>query len=76
MSSNAKLLVIRPGDGNETSGAYFVALSNRHRPSVLVLSRQPIPNLKGTSIEGVTKGGYTIQDCDGKPDHYSSRNWI
>jgi transketolase len=28
-----------------------------------------MPNLKGTSIEGVEKGGYTIQDAPGgKPD--------
>jgi len=56
------MLVVRPADGNETSGAYAVALEHRHTPSVIVLTRQAVPNLKGTSIEGVYKGAYTIQD--------------
>lgn len=62
------LLVIRPADGNETSGAYKVAIQNRTRPSILALSRQNLPNLAGTSIEGVTKGGYILSDSDGTPD--------
>jgi len=56
------MLVLRPADGNETSGAYAVALEKRHTPSVLALSRQVVPNLKGTSIEGVYKGAYVIHD--------------
>jgi len=62
------IFLIRPADGNETSGAYAVALEHRHTPSVLCLSRQGVPSLKGTSIEGVYKGAYTISDAeDGKP---------
>ena len=38
------------------------------RPSVLALSRQKMPNLAGTSIEGVCKGGYTVYGGEGKPD--------
>ena len=34
------MLVFRPGDGNETSGAYKLAIQNRKRPSALCLSRQ------------------------------------
>jgi len=54
------ILLIRPADGNETSGAYAAAIENRHRPSVLALSRQAVPNLAGTSIDGVFKGAYVI----------------
>jgi transketolase len=62
------ILLIRPADGNEVSGAYAVAIESRHRPSVLCLSRQTLPNLKGTSIDGVYKGAYVISDPeDGKP---------
>jgi len=62
------ILLIRPADGNETSGAYLVAIENRHRPSVLCLCRQAVPNLKGSSIEGVKKGAYVLQDpTEGKP---------
>jgi transketolase len=62
------LLVMRPGDGNETSGAYKVAVSEKKRPTLLALSRQNLPNLAGTSIEGVAKGAYIITDCEGTPD--------
>lgn len=64
------ILMLRPADGNETAGAYRVAVLNRKRPSVLALSRQKLPNLPGTSIEGVEKGGYTISDnsTGNKPD--------
>ncbi|CAL5036526.1 unnamed protein product [Urochloa decumbens] len=64
------ILMLRPADGNETAGAYKVAVVNRKRPSVLALSRQKLPNLPGTSIEGVEKGGYTISDnsTGNKPD--------
>ena len=34
------MLVFRPGDGNETSGAYKVAIQNRKRPGALCLSRR------------------------------------
>jgi transketolase len=62
------LLVFRPADGNETSGAYKVAIENRKRPSVLALSRQNLPNLVGSSIEGVAKGGYILTDDGDTPD--------
>jgi len=64
------ILMLRPADGNETAGAYKVAVLNRKRPSILALSRQKLPHLPGTSIEGVAKGGYTISDnsTGNKPD--------
>jgi transketolase len=55
-------LMLRPADGNETSGAYAVAIENRATPSIIALSRQAVPNLKGTSIEGVYKGAYVVND--------------
>jgi transketolase len=62
------IMLFRPADGNEVSGAYLQAIESRHRPSVICLSRQAVPNLKGTSIEGVSKGAYVIQDSETKPD--------
>ncbi|CAI0383276.1 unnamed protein product [Linum tenue] len=64
------VLMLRPADGNETSGAYRVAILNKKRPSVLALSRQKVPLIAGTSIEGVEKGGYIVSDnsSDNKPD--------
>jgi transketolase len=62
------LIVIRPADGTETSGAYKVAVEHRKTPTLMAFSRQGLPNLPGSSIEGVAKGAYVIDDCDGTPD--------
>lgn len=40
----------------------------RRRPSTLVFSRQGMPNMDTTSVEGVAKGAYTVHDCEGTPD--------
>ncbi|MFM9111236.1 MAG: transketolase, partial [Prochlorococcaceae cyanobacterium] len=62
------MLVIRPGDGNETMGAYQVAVTNRKRPTVLALSRQAMVNQAGSSPAAVAKGGYILDDSTGTPD--------
>ncbi len=62
------MLVFRPGDGNETSGAYKIAIENRKRPSSLCLSRQGMPNQANSSIEKVALGGYVLEDCEGTPE--------
>ncbi len=62
------MLVFRPGDGNETSGAYKLAINNRKRPSSLCLSRQGMPNQVNSSIEKVALGGYILEDCAGTPE--------
>ena len=54
------LMVFRPADGNETSGAYKVAIETKKTPSLMALTRQGLPNLAGSSIEGVAKGGYVV----------------
>ncbi|KAI9189636.1 Transketolase [Blastocladiella emersonii ATCC 22665] len=56
-------LVFRPADGNEVSGAYLAALRATKSPSVLALSRQNVPHLQGSSIEGVLKGGYVLEEA-------------
>ena len=62
--------MFRPADGNETAGAYKIAVIKRKTPSILALSRQKLPQLPGTSIEGVEKGAYIISDnsSGNKPD--------
>ncbi|MEH1896940.1 MAG: transketolase [Nostoc sp.] len=64
------LTVFRPADGNETSGAYKIAIekAKQNAPSLLALTRQNVPNLAGTSIEKVAKGGYTVVDSEGTPE--------
>lgn len=60
--STPNMMTFRPADGNEVSGTYLVALENQHRPSVIALSRQGLPQLEGSSMEAVRKGGYILQD--------------
>ena len=62
------MLVFRPGDANETSGAYKLAIQNRKRPSALCLSRQGMANQANSSIDKVALGGYVLEDCAGTPD--------
>ena len=67
-----QLIVIRPADGNETSGAYKIAVekakASHPQPTLLALSRQGLPNLAGSSIDAVAKGAYVVSDSDGTPD--------
>jgi transketolase len=64
--------VLRPGDANEVTEAWKIAVQNTHGPVLLVLSRQAMPTLdrsKYGSAAGVAKGGYVLADAPGgKPD--------
>jgi len=66
------MTVIRPGDANEVTEAYKVAIQQLHGPTTLVFSRQAMPTLDRTkyaSAAGVAKGGYVLLDAEGgKPD--------
>jgi transketolase len=62
------LLVFRPADGTETSGAYKIAIERRNQPSLLAMSRQALPQLEGSSIEGVARGAYILSGSDDLPD--------
>ena len=59
------LCVLRPADANETAAAWRCALDG-HGPTALILSRQNLPVLAGTSTEGVRSGGYVLDDADGE----------
>ncbi|TVQ20786.1 MAG: transketolase [Leptolyngbya sp. DLM2.Bin15] len=62
------LIVMRPADGNEVSGAYKVAVEKQDGPTLIAFSRQNLPNLVGSSIDSVAKGAYVLSDSDGTPD--------
>ncbi len=73
LRSIPNLVVIRPADANETSGAWKVALESKDRPVALALTRQNLPVLDQTkypsALEGVAKGAYILSDPeDGSPD--------
>jgi transketolase len=52
------MMVWRPADGNETSAAYYMALTAKGTPSILALTRQNLPHLEASSLENAIKGGY------------------
>lgn len=56
------LYVFRPCDQTETSGSWVAAIEHKHSPSVLCLTRQNTVPQPTSSIEGVKKGGYILQD--------------
>jgi transketolase len=48
------------------SGAYAAALEF-HGPTVLALTRQALPHLAGSSIDGCLKGAYTVAEVGAQP---------
>lgn len=60
--------VIRPADANETAFAWKTILETTDRPSAIVLTRQGVPTLEGTSAEGVEKGAYVLAGGDEDAD--------
>ena len=63
------LVTLRPADANEVVEAYRYILQLRHKPAVLVLSRQALPTINRTkyaSAAGVGKGAYVLADTSGK----------
>ncbi len=58
-----RLDIVRPADANETAAAWKSVLERREGgPAGIILSRQNLPVLEGTSAEGVDKGGYVLSD--------------
>lgn len=63
------MVVLRPADANETREAWKVAIERRNAPTVLALSRQPVPTLDRTECapaSGVAKGAYILADWGNK----------
>jgi transketolase len=66
-----RLSVVRPADANETAYAWrtILARGNGSGPVGLILTRQGVPVLEGTDLEGVARGGYVLGDeGDDDPD--------
>jgi transketolase len=72
LRSIPRLIVIRPGDANETACAWRVAVETRDRPVALVLTRQDVPTLdraQFAAADGLRRGAYILADApNGKPD--------
>ncbi|MBQ8634034.1 MAG: transketolase [Lachnospiraceae bacterium] len=53
--------VFRPADATETIAAWYSAATSKETPTALVLTRQNLPQLAGSSKEAL-KGGYVLED--------------
>jgi transketolase len=59
------LVVIRPADANEVTEAWKVAISRKHGPTALILTRQTIPVLDRSvyaPASGLHRGAYILAD--------------
>jgi transketolase len=62
------LVLLRPGDANEVVEAYRYVLQLRHKPALIVVSRQALPTFdrsKYASAAGVSRGAYILADAPG-----------
>jgi transketolase len=65
------LLVLRPGDAEETEMAWRIAVEKRDGPSALALTRQGIavyPKADSQWRTSIRRGAYVAKDCEGAPD--------
>jgi transketolase len=63
------LWFVRPGDANEATVAWAMAIERRGGPVALSLTRQKLPTLAGTAElagEGVRRGGYVLRRAPGE----------
>jgi len=59
------LVTLRPADANETGIAWKIAVERRDAPTLLALTRQPVPTFdreKFASASGTEKGAYVMAD--------------
>lgn len=59
--------VFRPCDATETAAAWYSAIASKSTPTALILSRQNLEPVKGSSKDAL-KGGYVMDDCEGTPE--------
>ena len=61
LRSMPNFYVYRPADATECAAAWYYALNKQDAPTALVLSRQNLPQLDGSS-EDALKGAYILED--------------
>jgi transketolase len=63
------LTLIRPADANEATEAWRVALTHKHGPVMLALSRQKLPTFDRSQVapaSGLRRGAYVLSETPGK----------
>ncbi|MCR4672069.1 MAG: transketolase [Lachnospiraceae bacterium] len=67
MRSMPNFNVFRPCDTTEVEAAWYSAITSRETPTAIILTRQNVDPMPGSSKEAL-KGGYVIDDCEGTPE--------
>ena len=64
------LTLWRPADAVETASAWCAAIEHDSGPSLLVLTRQGLPQQTrdAAALAGIRRGGYVLADCQGTPE--------
>ena len=62
LRSMPEVNVFRPADATETAAGWYIAVTSPDDPTVLVLTRQNLPQLPGSSKEAL-KGAYVISEA-------------
>ena len=65
------VIVIRPGDANESAYAWRYAIEHKGSPVAILLTRQGLPVIdqnKYPSAEGLMRGAYILSDSQGEPE--------
>ncbi len=62
LRSLPRLNVFRPADATETAAGWYTAITSKSEPTALVLTRQNLPQVKGSSKEAL-KGAYVISEA-------------
>lgn len=52
----------RPADATETAAGWYLAVTSQHTPTALVLTRQNLPQLPGSSKDAL-KGAYVVSEA-------------
>lgn len=55
------MVTYRPADSTEVAAGWYFAMHSKDRPTALILTRQTVPELEGSSKEAL-KGGYILRE--------------
>lgn len=62
------LYVVRPADPNETREAWKFALSTKHHPIAMALTRQKVDAIAPDKAQGLHQGAYVLWESDPSPE--------
>jgi transketolase len=62
--------VFRPADACEMTSALILAFEEKNNPTVIVSTRQNMPNLDCTNFNGVQRGAYIAYEANSNPDAF------